>query len=79
MKPSDSNSVHYRNCSICEAICGIEIKQRADGTLDMERFESWRKLERELVRLAEKQDARARSESRRERARFARSLRKSSY
>jgi anaerobic selenocysteine-containing dehydrogenase len=26
---------HYRNCSICEAICGIEITQRADGSLDI--------------------------------------------
>jgi len=49
------------------------------GTLDLERFESWRKLQRELERLARKQDARARSESRKERARLARSLRKTSY
>jgi ribosome biogenesis GTPase len=51
----------------------------ADGTLDVERFESWRKLQRELERLARKQDGRARSESRKERARFARSMRKTSY
>ena len=51
----------------------------ANGTLDVERFESWRKLQRELERLVHKQDARARSESRKERARFARSLRKMSY
>jgi ribosome biogenesis GTPase / thiamine phosphate phosphatase len=51
----------------------------AGGTLDVERFESWRKLQRELERLAQKQDARARSETRKERARFARSLRKTSY
>ncbi|HEX7312282.1 MAG TPA: ribosome small subunit-dependent GTPase A [Gaiellaceae bacterium] len=51
----------------------------ANGTLEMERFESWRKLQRELERLAMKQDARARSESRKERARFARSMRKTSY
>jgi ribosome biogenesis GTPase len=51
----------------------------AAGTLDLERFESWRKLQRELERLARKQDARARSEARKERARFARSLRKTSY
>ena len=51
----------------------------ADGTLDAERLESWRKLQRELERLAKKQDGRARSESRKERARFARSMRKSSY
>jgi ribosome biogenesis GTPase / thiamine phosphate phosphatase len=51
----------------------------ADGTLDVERLESWRKLQRELERLAQKQDGRARSESRKERARFARSMRKTSY
>ncbi len=51
----------------------------AGGTLDVERFESWGKLQRELERLARKQDARARSESRKERARFARSIRKTSY
>jgi ribosome biogenesis GTPase len=51
----------------------------ADGTLDVERLESWRKLQRELERLASKQDGRARSESRKERARFARSMRKTSY
>ena len=51
----------------------------AEGTLDVERFESWRKLHCELERLARKQDARARSDTRKERARFARSLRKTSY
>jgi anaerobic selenocysteine-containing dehydrogenase len=35
MESPDTNSVHYRNCSICEAICGIEITPRADGTLDI--------------------------------------------
>jgi anaerobic selenocysteine-containing dehydrogenase len=35
MKSPDTNSVHYRNCSICEAICGIEITPRPDGTLDI--------------------------------------------
>ena len=34
MKP-DTKSIHYRNCSICEAICGLEITTRADGTLDI--------------------------------------------
>jgi ribosome biogenesis GTPase len=51
----------------------------ANGTLDLERYESWRKLQRELERLASKQDGRARSEQRKERARFARSMRKASY
>ena len=51
----------------------------ADGTLDLERFESWRKLERELERLERKQDGRARSEARKERARFARAQRNTVY
>jgi ribosome biogenesis GTPase len=51
----------------------------AEGTLDVERYESWRKLQRELERLARMQDARARSDARKERARFARSMRKTSY
>jgi ribosome biogenesis GTPase / thiamine phosphate phosphatase len=51
----------------------------ADGTLDPERVASWRKLQRELRHLALKQDARLRSEARRERRRFARSMRKASW
>jgi ribosome biogenesis GTPase len=51
----------------------------ADGTLDVERFESWLKLQRELERLARKQDARARSDARKERARFARAQRNTVY
>jgi ribosome biogenesis GTPase len=51
----------------------------ANETLDLERFESWRKLQRELERLATKQDGRARSEARKDRARVARSIRKVSY
>src|SRR5580765_8723895 len=35
MKLKPSSSTHFRNCSICEAICGIEITPRADGTLDI--------------------------------------------
>jgi len=51
----------------------------ADGTLDPERLTSWRKLQGELRHLALKQDARLRAEARKERARFARSLRKASW
>ncbi|MFL6068859.1 MAG: ribosome small subunit-dependent GTPase A [Gaiellaceae bacterium] len=51
----------------------------AAGTLDVERYESWRKLQRELERLERKQDGRARSEARKERARVERSRRKVSY
>lgn len=49
----------------------------ADGTLDAERFESYGKLQRELEMLARRQDKRAQAEARKERARFARSQRKS--
>jgi ribosome biogenesis GTPase / thiamine phosphate phosphatase len=51
----------------------------AEGTLASERLTSWRKLQGELRHLALKQDARLRSEARRERARFARSRRKASW
>ena len=51
----------------------------ADGTLDRERFESWLKLQRELEHLELKQNARGRSEARKERVRVARSFRKTSY
>jgi ribosome biogenesis GTPase len=51
----------------------------ASGDLDRERFESWRKLERELEHLRVRQDARLRSEARKERRRFERSMRKTSY
>src|SRR6476620_3413684 len=35
MKPESAGPIHYRNCSICEAICGLEITTRADSTLDI--------------------------------------------
>jgi ribosome biogenesis GTPase len=58
-------------CAVRQAI-----KER---TLDESRFDSWQKLQRELDFLALKQDARGRSEIRKERRRFARSMRKSTY
>jgi ribosome biogenesis GTPase len=58
--------------------CGVRAAL-ADGTLDRERYESWRKLQSELRWLAIKQDARLRSEARKERRRFARSQRKASW
>jgi ribosome biogenesis GTPase / thiamine phosphate phosphatase len=51
----------------------------ADGSLDPERLVSWRRLQGELRHLALKQDAGLRSEARKERARFARSMRKASW
>jgi ribosome biogenesis GTPase / thiamine phosphate phosphatase len=61
-----------------EPDCGVRAAL-ADGTLDPERYESWRKLQNELRWLAVKQDARLRSEARKERRRFARSRRKASW
>ncbi len=58
--------------------CGVRAAL-ADGTLARERFESWRKLQGELAHLAIKQDARLRAEARKERRRFARSMRKTSW
>jgi ribosome biogenesis GTPase / thiamine phosphate phosphatase len=51
----------------------------ADGSLDPERLSSWRKLQNELRHLAVKQDVRLRAEARKERRRFARSMRKASW
>jgi ribosome biogenesis GTPase len=51
----------------------------ADGTLPEVRWESYRKLQRELRVLALRQDARLRSEARKERRRFARSQRKTKW
>jgi ribosome biogenesis GTPase / thiamine phosphate phosphatase len=61
-----------------EPDCGVRVAL-VEGTLDRERYESWRKLQNELRWLEVKQDARLRSEARKERRRFARSQRKSSW
>jgi ribosome biogenesis GTPase / thiamine phosphate phosphatase len=58
--------------------CGVRAAL-ADGSLDRERFESWRKLQNELRWLAVKQDARLRSEARKEWRRLERSRRKASW
>ena len=58
-------------CAVQEAI--------GEGRLPRERLDSYRALQRELKRLAMKQDARLRAESKRERVAFARSLRKQSW
>jgi ribosome biogenesis GTPase / thiamine phosphate phosphatase len=50
-----------------------------EGRLPRERLQSYRALQRELARLARKQDARLRSEERKKRAAFARSRRKVSW
>jgi ribosome biogenesis GTPase len=50
-----------------------------DGTLSRERWDSYQKLQRELRALAIRKDARLRSEARKQRARWARSRRKTIY
>ena len=68
-----SDCAHEREpgCAIRRAL--------ADGTLSRERWDSFCKLQRELRALALRKDARLRSEARKERARFARSRRKTKY
>jgi ribosome biogenesis GTPase len=61
-----------------EPDCGVQAAL-ADGSLDRERYVSWRRLQNELRHLAIKQDARLRSEARKEWRRFARSQRKASW
>jgi ribosome biogenesis GTPase len=61
-----------------EPDCGVR-SALAEGTLDAERFDSWKKLQSELEHLAAKQDVRLRAEARKERRRFARSMRKTSW
>ena len=47
-----------------------------DGSLTQERYDAWRKLQRELRALERRRDARARSEHRREIKRFSKDLRR---
>ena len=58
----------------CAVLAAVE-----DGRLAAERLESYRKLLRELRHLDLKGDPRARAEARKQRRRFARSLRRSAY
>jgi ribosome biogenesis GTPase len=69
----------FNDCShTSEPDCAVQAAI-ADGRLPRERFESYGQLQRELQRLAMKQDARLRSEARKQRAAFARSLRNTSW
>ena len=63
------------------ADCGHESEPgcAVRGAVDAGRLSSWRKLERELRHLELKQDGRAQAEARKERRRFARSMRKASW
>lgn len=59
---------------------GCEVRRALDdGSLSQDRFLSYRKLQRELRALEIRKDNRLRSEARKERARFARSQRKSGW
>ena len=53
--------------------CAVQEALRS-GTLSRERYESWRKLQRELRRLEIRQDARLRAEARKEIRRFSRNV-----
>lgn len=68
-----SDCAHEREpgCAVLAAL--------ADGRLEAERLESYRKLLRELRHLEVKADPAARAEQRRRRRRFARSMRRSAY
>ena len=68
---ADCSHEHEPGCEVRRAL--------GDGTLSQERFMSYRKLQRELRALEIRKDNRLRSESRKERARFARSQRKSRW
>jgi ribosome biogenesis GTPase len=69
----------FADCAhVSEPGCAV-LAALADGTLPAERFESYRKLLGELKHLELKTDARAMSEQRKARRRFARSIRKTSY
>ena len=68
---SDCSHEHEPGCAVKAAI--------ADGSLPKERFASYRRLQREIRALAIRKDARLRSEARKERRRFSRRMRKTSY
>ena len=68
---SDCAHEQEPGCAVREAL--------SDGALAEERFTSYRKLQRELRALEIRKDNRLRSEARKERARFARSQRKSRW
>ena len=67
----DCEHTHEPGCAVQAAI--------DEGRLPRARLQSYRALQRELRHLALKQDARLRSEARKKRAAFAKSLRKASW
>jgi ribosome biogenesis GTPase len=68
---SDCSHEHEPGCAVRSAL--------ADGMLAQERFDSYRKLQRELRALEVRKDARLRAEARKEMRRFSRSLRNVKY
>lgn len=68
---ADCSHEHEPGCEVRRAL--------GDGTLSQDRYTSYRKLQRELRALEIRKDSRLRSEARKERARFARSQRKSRW
>jgi ribosome biogenesis GTPase len=69
----------FRDCAhMREPGCAVQAAIDK-GRLPRERLQSYRALQRELRRLAAKQDARLRSDERKKRAAFARSMRKVSW
>ena len=69
----------FRDCAhLREPGCAVQAAID-EGRLPRERLQSYRALQRELHRLALKQDARLRSEERKRRVSFARSMRKVSW
>jgi ribosome biogenesis GTPase / thiamine phosphate phosphatase len=64
----------FRDCAHeREPGCAVQAAL-ADGSLSRERYDSWRKLQRELRRLETRQDARMRAEARKEVRRFTRDV-----
>jgi ribosome biogenesis GTPase / thiamine phosphate phosphatase len=63
---SDCSHEHEPGCAVQAAL--------AAGTLSRERYDSWRKLQRELRRLEIRQDARLRAEARKEVRQFSRNV-----
>lgn len=74
-----ASGCRFRDCSHTrEPGCAVHAAID-DGRLPLARLQSYRALQRELERLARKQDARLRSEERKKRAAFARSQRRPSW
>ena len=73
------NACRFSDCGHrTEPDCAIRAGL-ADGSLPADRWESYSKLQRELLALEVRQDARLQSEARKERRRFARSQRKAAW